>query len=552
MFRKAIIGITLSAMLGGSFAASLPRVNIAVNAQAQSIKPTENTITYNYNGDTPLKLTGYINSVAAYNEGVSNLQYNAQNEIIRDDHGNALDYDALGAMIEFTNVQSSVEVQYQYDAESHQSVESTFNNKGEVQTRESFYYSTGDKAEMLAESDRDGNQLSYLFAEEKIGSINNSDEANLYITDQAGSVVALVSNSQLSHEYVYSPYGIETDLDQSTTKAKNAQGFDGERTDKATGYQFLGNGYRAYNPILHRFMQMDDISYSPFGKGGINGYVFGNNNPIMNFDPSGHWGVLDTFNVILFGLSLLTLDPFGIMASTPPLVRSIVHNAAHKPEGWIGNAFNLLFSLVGTIALGIGIYGAIRESGSIIVGLTAEEEGEESTYDTLRLNGAVYCEDLESNGKVTMQYVSDQNVDDLPEGLRAVINNGHYENPITYDKLGEKDYFGTVHFKGGRLLKSWVTANKTGNYGTVYNIYDKDSVKEMLRDRVEFVDPVSKIEVINMSKPLAGTRYRYIPSYNFTRLEQVDMEDEDDFSPSAFFIPSALSSVIWGMISYYR
>ena len=362
MFRKAIIGITLSAMLGGSFAASLPRVNVVANAQAQaqSIKPTENTITYNYNGDTPLKLTGYSNSVVAYNEGVSNLQYNAQNEIIRDDHGNALDYDALGAMIEFTNVQSSVEVQYQYDAESHQSVESTFNNKGEVQTRESFYYSTGDSAQMIAESDNDGNQLSYLFAEEKIGSINNSDEANLYITDQAGSVVALVSNSQLSHEYVYSPYGIETDLDQSTTKAKNAQGFDGERTDKATGYQFLGNGYRAYNPILHRFMQMDDISYSPFGKGGINGYVFGNNNPIMNFDPSGHfsWSIFwSVTNYILNGLGVVgaiaaTIASGGALGA--PLIAAIA--------GGVSGA-------LGITAQGLVDGGAVCSNSSLAIGL---------------------------------------------------------------------------------------------------------------------------------------------------------------------------------------
>ena len=390
MFRKAIIGISLCAMLGGSFAASLPRVNIAVNAQAQSIKPTENTITYNYNGDTPLKLTGYSNSVAAYNEGVSNLQYNAQNEIIRDDHGNALDYDALGAMIEFTNVQSSVEVQYQYDAESHQSVESTFNNKGEVQTRESFYYSTGDKAEMLAESDRDGNQLSYLFAEEKIGSINNSDEANLYITDQAGSVVALVSNSQLSHEYVYSPYGIETDLDQSTTKAKNAQGFDGERTDKATGYQFLGNGYRAYNPILHRFMQMDDISYSPFGKGGINGYVFGNNNPVMNFDPSGHWSVPSWLNYLfngigvvgaimatfatggVLGVPLISAIAGGISASLGITAQALVDSGVISGNSQIATGLN-------NASMALGIVSTILDSASMALN---------SYYDFRNLNSS--------------------------------------------------------------------------------------------------------------------------------------------------------------------
>ena len=381
MFRKAIIGITLSAMLGGSFAASLPRVNVVANAQAQaqSIKPTENTITYNYNGDTPLKLTGYSNSVVAYNEGVSNLQYNAQNEIIRDDHGNALDYDALGAMIAFENSQTHEQVNYRYDAESHQESESVIDATGKTIASQAFYYSTGDKAQMLAESDSDGNELSYLFAETKIGSINNSDEANLYITDQAGSVVALASNSQLSYEYIYSPYGIETDLDQSAIKAKNAQGFDEQRTDKATGYQFLGNGYRAYNPILHRFMQMDDIRDSPFDKGGINGYVFANNNPIMSFDPSGHdaaallkifFGLAETAAAAVVGIftaNYFFANDLAIIGGTT-FFDGLFAQISGKSQS-IGSAFGDigLTALSTTIGFGVEIFG----SGAIKAGVEA-------------------------------------------------------------------------------------------------------------------------------------------------------------------------------------
>ena len=62
-------------------------------------------------------------------------------------------------------------------------------------------------------------------------------------------------------------------------------GFNGQRSDSATHYQFLGNGYRAYNPMIKRFMAYD--SMSPFEKGGVNGYVYGANNPVMYSDPSG-------------------------------------------------------------------------------------------------------------------------------------------------------------------------------------------------------------------------------------------------------------------------
>ena len=62
-------------------------------------------------------------------------------------------------------------------------------------------------------------------------------------------------------------------------------GFDGQLTDSQTHWQFLGKGYRAYNPSLHRLMSQDTLS--PFNKGGINGYLFANNNPITQFDPTG-------------------------------------------------------------------------------------------------------------------------------------------------------------------------------------------------------------------------------------------------------------------------
>ena len=57
------------------------------------------------------------------------------------------------------------------------------------------------------------------------------------------------------------------------------KGFDGEMTDVATGWQFLGNGHRTYNPSQRYFVSEDPVG---------DGYAFGSNNPIMNSDPSGN------------------------------------------------------------------------------------------------------------------------------------------------------------------------------------------------------------------------------------------------------------------------
>lgn len=63
-------------------------------------------------------------------------------------------------------------------------------------------------------------------------------------------------------------------------------GFNGERLDPFTGVSHLGNGYRAYNPILMRFTCPDNES--PFGVGGINPYAYCQNDPVNCTDPSGH------------------------------------------------------------------------------------------------------------------------------------------------------------------------------------------------------------------------------------------------------------------------
>lgn len=65
-------------------------------------------------------------------------------------------------------------------------------------------------------------------------------------------------------------------------------GFNGELQRLQEHLYLLGNGTRIYSPSLMRFYTPD--SFSPFGAGGFNAYVYCSNDPVNYTDPSGHAG----------------------------------------------------------------------------------------------------------------------------------------------------------------------------------------------------------------------------------------------------------------------
>lgn len=81
----------------------------------------------------------------------------------------------------------------------------------------------------------------------------------------------------------YSPYGHQS----AQHGVMSRLGFNGERREAIPEWYFLGNGYRVYNPRLMRFHSPDSLS--PFGKGGLNAYVYCGGEPVMNSDPTGHF-----------------------------------------------------------------------------------------------------------------------------------------------------------------------------------------------------------------------------------------------------------------------
>ncbi|MFJ2332403.1 RHS repeat-associated core domain-containing protein [Pseudomonas helleri] len=108
--------------------------------------------------------------------------------------------------------------------------------------------------------------------------------SNLLATDLQRSVLHTV-NPNKPQSMAYNVYGHRP----AESGVTSVLGFNGERADPVTGHYLLGNGYRAFNPVLMRFNSPD--SWSPFGKGGINAYGYCSGDSINKSDPSGH--VLD-------------------------------------------------------------------------------------------------------------------------------------------------------------------------------------------------------------------------------------------------------------------
>ncbi|CAI8946368.1 RHS repeat-associated core domain-containing protein [Pseudomonas sp. IT-P218] len=111
---------------------------------------------------------------------------------------------------------------------------------------------------------------------------NDTLKSQLLATDQQRSVLQLI-DSVGPLPQVYTAYGhhrVESGL-------SSLLGFNGERLDPVTGYYLLGNGHRAFNPVLMRFNSPDRLS--PFGQGELNSYAYCLGDPVNLSDPTGRF-----------------------------------------------------------------------------------------------------------------------------------------------------------------------------------------------------------------------------------------------------------------------
>lgn len=111
--------------------------------------------------------------------------------------------------------------------------------------------------------------------------VANVTETTLLATDQQRSVLQTLAGTD-TQRMAYTAYGHQP----AESGLSSLLGFNGERTDPVTGHYLLGQGNRAFNPVLMRFNSPDELS--PFGDGGINAYAYCGGDPVNRYDPSGN------------------------------------------------------------------------------------------------------------------------------------------------------------------------------------------------------------------------------------------------------------------------
>ncbi len=234
-------------------------------------------INYYYtNTKVPLRFQ-QISTAWNHNRPVlQNFIYDNRGNMAVDGQNHHIIYNALNEVIRVISSAGKLS-DYTYDGSGKEVMEKNVNGLSYL-----FYCGNTLINEKITDPQQDSHITGYL----GVAKATDGIISEYYQSSYKGDITGIFKKNNNGRYYfqqrnIYSPYGMiwHKKSKRLPLYQQTLQGFDGERTDPATGWQFLGNGNRTYNPEQHYFLSEDQAD---------DGYAFGSNNPVMNTDPSGN------------------------------------------------------------------------------------------------------------------------------------------------------------------------------------------------------------------------------------------------------------------------
>jgi RHS repeat-associated protein len=262
--------------------------------QLASLSPAGSPVmtrTYAYNASNPFRLNG-ITETRPNGTFSGQYTYDVAGNVTRDAYGRQFSYNPQGLVSSIQLSNGSKEA-FTYDGLGRL-IQKQYGSASPI-----LLYGSAQVTNQQWQVQYLGGSLSFQNAGGYAGS---NYRGIIHLADLGGKPVNSLSYGQNMYAFnvlsnsSYTPFGVMTDLmNQSagypaalSNQTNYPEGAWGEVQGRevTSGLSMLG-GYRAYDPVIGRFLQMDSLS--PFGAGGLNGYEYASNNPVSFFDPTGHY-----------------------------------------------------------------------------------------------------------------------------------------------------------------------------------------------------------------------------------------------------------------------